>query len=194
MKQSSTAATVGRTVTAKVNGFIAPSFETEGWHRFYVGAPWRKPKDVPWKHIKAGLTQTEVTMHNARLIQCEHEGTAASFFDEHGFVLLDMPTEVKDWNEDYSKEDTDISKIYHKEVEGAIRNRLFPNGTDIAHIAQESAVLRRGPKSGNQFYASGVHEDYAMGIENFKEASSAYSKCPRLFVSVFHTALTLLVH
>ena len=114
MKQSSTAATVGRTVTAKVNGFIAPSFETEGWHRFYVGAPWRKPKDVPWKHIKAGLTQTEVTMHNARLIQCEHEGTAASFFDEHGFVLLDMPTEVKDWNEDYSKEDTDISRIYHR--------------------------------------------------------------------------------
>lgn len=177
MKQSSSAATV----TAKVNGFIEPTFEatqeTDGWHEGYYGAPWKKPKKVPWKHIKAVFTQTKVTMHNARLIQAEHTehgGNTASFFDDHGFVLLDMPTEVKDWNQDYSKTDTDITNIYHKEVEGAIRNQLFPNGTDFSHISQESAVLRRGPKSENPFYALGVHEDYALGIEDFKEASSAY--------------------
>jgi len=178
MKQSSTAATVDRTVKANVNGFIKPTFEateeTDGWHKGYFGAPWKKPKNVPWKHIKAVFTQTKVTMHNARVIQAEHDGNTASFFDDHGFVLLDMPTEVKDWNQDYSKTDTDITNIYHKEVEAAILNQLFPKGTDISHISQESAVLRRGPKSENPFYALGVHEDYAMGIENFKEASSAY--------------------
>ena len=54
-------------------------------------------------------------IHNARPMQHAHlaaGGTLASFFEEHGFVLVNYPTSVTDW----SSRDQ-IKQLYHKEVE-----------------------------------------------------------------------------
>lgn len=114
-------------------------------------------------------------MHNARLIQDAWEGDKASFFEKHGFVLCKAPTKVKNWNEDYANDDTDIAKIYHKEIETLIREELFPEGTEIAHIQQANAVLKRGPNSSTgRFYGSGAHQDYCLTPDQYKEALQAY--------------------
>ena len=97
----------------------------------------------------------------------------AAFFDKHGFALLKAPTQVKDWNQDYSNKNSDITNFYHGEIEDLVRKQLFPAGTDL-QVCQEHGVLRRGPQSDNNFYASGIHQDYALTWEQYNEAGAAY--------------------
>mmetsp|Transcript_16033 Transcript_16033/g.40215 ORF Transcript_16033/g.40215 Transcript_16033/m.40215 type:complete len:390 (+) Transcript_16033:22-1191(+) len=169
---------VGEHILATVDGFIKKDFEpgeeTDGWRRWYFGWPWKKPKEAPWSHAWVSLTPTQVKMHNARLIQEAWKGDKASFFDKHGFVLIKAPTKVKDWNEDYLNEETDISKIYHQEIETLIREVLFPEDTEFTKIDQQHAVLRRGPSSKANFYGNGVHQDYCLTIDQVKRSSEAY--------------------
>lgn len=173
-------------ITAKVNGFVSKDFEagaeTDGWRHSFFGWPWKKPTEVPWKHIFAGFTQQDgIKMHNARKIQEKSNLSPAEFFEKHGFVLCNMPTKVQDWNEDYGKKDTDVSNIYHKEVETALREEIFPKGTEFVHIGQDEAVLRRGPSSNVKFYGSGVHQDYAFTPEHYKETSRSYMPDETIF-------------
>lgn len=167
---------VGEHVVAKLNGFVRKYFEageeTNGWRRIFFGLPSNKPVGVPRNHIMAGYTR-EITIHNARLMQAKSTDTH-SFFEKHGFVLLQAPTRVNNWNQDNAETDTDITKIYHGEVDALIREQLFPRGTNFHDIKQKKAVLRRGPNSQNNFYGSGVHQDYALTTGQFKDAVAAY--------------------
>ena len=167
---------VGERVVAKLKGLVRDDFqagkETKGWRRIFFGLPRNKPVEVPLKHIMAGYSR-DITIHNARLMQAKSTDTH-SFFEEHGFVLLQAPTRVNNWNQDHSRIDTDITNIYHSEVEALIREQLFPRGTEFHSINQQHAVLRRGPNSQNNFYGSGVHQDYALTPGHFKDAIATY--------------------
>lgn len=77
------------------------------------------------------------------------------------------------WNEDYLNADTDINKYYHGEIESLIREQLFPPGTDLK-TNQLNAVLRRGPRSKQLLYGTGVHQDFAYTFEHYKEFLSAF--------------------
>jgi len=170
---------VGEYVVSHINGFVRKDFEateeTNGFKRSFFGLPWKKPAGVPWSHIFAGFSRQEVKIYNARLMQEAWKGDKASFFDKHGFVLCKAPTKVVNWNEDYENEDTDITKIYHQEIETLIREEIFPEGTEFVTIEQANAVLKRGPNSNTgRFYASGAHQDYCLTPDQYKEALQAY--------------------
>ena len=104
----------------------------------------------------------------------QESADTSSFFEEHGFALLQAPTKVRNWNQDYGKADTDIKNVYHGEIEALIREQLFPGGTEFHTIEQRNAVLRRGPGSRNNFYGTGVHQDFALTPGQFMDATAAH--------------------
>jgi activator of HSP90 ATPase len=98
----------------------------------------------------------------------ESEGLSEKeFFEKHGFVLLRHETKVKEWNTDYAKEDSEITTIYHDEVEELIKTKIYPEGKQI--INQANAVLHRGRGTATNKYANGVHQDYGFTVEDFKQ-------------------------
>mmetsp|Transcript_20821 Transcript_20821/g.34334 ORF Transcript_20821/g.34334 Transcript_20821/m.34334 type:complete len:504 (-) Transcript_20821:71-1582(-) len=104
------------------------------------------------------------------------EDGAASLFHKKGFCLFPHQTKVKRWNEDYLKGmifGSDISKIYALELESIIRNYLLPE-YHVISVDCPPAVLRRGPSSKNEFYGTGVHQDYGLTLEDYKSTLAAY--------------------
>jgi len=73
---------------------------------------------------------------------------------------------VKDWNEDYAKEDTDIKNIYHAEIDELLK-KIYPEGNNV--VAQSNGVIHRGRDTKTNKYGSGVHQDYGLTVEDFKE-------------------------
>ena len=45
---------------------------------------------------------------------------------------------------------------------------------EFFNVNQENAVMRRGPGSKNNFYAQGIHQDYALDASSFFDACVAY--------------------
>ena len=91
---------------------------------------------------------------------------------------MHSPTQVKTWNENYFNPFTDIAKFYHKETQDnldKIYNVDNEKEFEFFEVTQLNAVLRRGPGSKNNFYAQGIHQDYAMSAEHFHSATLAYS-------------------
>lgn len=104
------------------------------------------------------------------------EESAAAIFHKKGFCLFPHPTKVETWNEEYIKGmvfGSDISRIYASELEAIIRNELLPD-YHIISVDVPPAVLKRGPKSKNNFYGSGVHQDYALTLQDYKCSVDAY--------------------
>ena len=104
------------------------------------------------------------------------EDSAASLFHKKGFCLFPQKTKVKRWNEDYLKGmmfGSEISKVYATEVESIIRNYLLPEYHVVA-VDCPPAVLRRGPSSKNNFYGTGVHQDYGLNMQDYKTNLDAY--------------------
>mmetsp|Transcript_7416 Transcript_7416/g.10676 ORF Transcript_7416/g.10676 Transcript_7416/m.10676 type:complete len:500 (-) Transcript_7416:116-1615(-) len=104
------------------------------------------------------------------------EDDAASFFHKKGFCLFPQNTKVKRWNEDYLKGmvfGSDITKVYSPELESIIRNYLLPE-YHVISVDCPPAVLRRGPSSRNNFYGTGVHQDYGLSLEDYKNNLKAY--------------------
>ena len=104
------------------------------------------------------------------------EESAAAIFHKKGFCLFPHQTKVETWNEDYIKGmvfGSDISRIYASELEAIIRNELLPD-YHIVSVDVPPAVLKRGPKSKNNFYGSGVHQDYALTLQDYKCSVDAY--------------------
>ena len=91
---------------------------------------------------------------------------------------MQSPTKVKNWNENYLNPFTDISKFYHKETSDNLEEihdiKNPSTETDFFGVNQEYAVMRRGPGSKNNFYALGIHQDYALTPEHFSTAQEAY--------------------
>jgi len=65
------------------------------------------------------------TIYDARALQATYESPAA-FWKDHGFCLLSHKTKVTEWNEDYTNLTSEITTIYKDEIEGLIRNDIFP--------------------------------------------------------------------
>jgi len=119
-----------------------------------------------------------VQVKDARTIQGDSLSVenACDLFRDKGFCLFPQKTQVKNWNEDYIKGivfGSDISKAYAPELEAIIRNHLLSD-YHVVKVECPAAVLRRGPQSKNNFYGSGVHQDYGLTLEDFKNNKDAY--------------------
>lgn len=112
---------------------------------------------------------------NARLKQDSYESPAA-FFKEHGFCLLNSPTKVKDWNDDYDKKVCDITEIYNPECEAMLRNDVFPTADygEIIDMHMLNIVLRRGRGTKRTGYIPVVHQDFGRGRDAFIHNLNAY--------------------
>ena len=119
-----------------------------------------------------------IKVHDARAYQEIIEDGAASFFNTKGFCLFPQISKVKHWNEDYIKGmicGSDITSIYAPELEGIIRNHLLTQ-YNIISVDCPPAILRRGPGSKNSFYGSGVHQDFGITLQDYKNNIDAYDR------------------
>ena len=126
---------------------------------------------------EARRPRREFRVHNARPMQEAHlagGGSLASFFEQHGFVLVTYPTAVTDWSDGEQ-----IASVYQGEVEDIARNILLP-GRGISRIDHVPAVLQRGADvplgpganpGNNPMYAGDAHQDLGRTprayIDNF---------------------------
>lgn len=156
-------------VEARLDGYFGPTFVIPDNRRVAIytdrlspGA--LDPSSTPF-----------VSITNARCVQAQAKNSA-SFFDQHGFVLLKHATAVNQWNTDYAKpsgEDNDVARIYAHEIEQIIRDVLLPDCQHLS-INAPAAVLRRGPGTENPFYAEGVHNDYGLSPDDYQETLQAF--------------------
>jgi hypothetical protein len=125
-------------VQVQLKGMLAPDFSK-------ARAPLMQfdlPPAPEYKHPNPA-----VEVHDARQLQSSATSDAA-FFEDHGFVLLQHKTAVKDW-------DHDIGSVYQSEIAAIVRERLLP-GRELI-IQQATRVVRRGYR--RRYYVEGVHSD-----------------------------------
>jgi hypothetical protein len=150
--------------TAQLNGLFPPDFKPADRLQIDI----RKGPPPRFQMPRFGPFQID----DARPVQADAASEAA-FFDEHGFVLLDHATGVRDWNADAASPDTsDVVRVYYPEIAQLIRERLLPGKSLEVH--QWSPPLRRGRDTGNPQYASGVHSDYGLTPDDFHVSVEAY--------------------
>lgn len=142
--------------SARLNGFFAPDFTVEGRLRGPVGAA-----------LDGTVTRAvEVEIADARELQAREGLSEAEFLRRHGFVLLPHVTEVCDW-------DRDFEAHYRGEIDAVIRERLFPGRR--VEIQQGPDVLRRGRGTSTPDYATGVHSDGGLGLDEFVHNIGAFA-------------------
>ena len=138
------------------------------------GIPFMSKKEVedqcPPDHVHIGKSQ-QVIMHDARKL-LQTYNSKAEFFEEHGFVLLNIKEIIKEWTDD--PKNTDL-KPYQNQIDEALKNELYPGQKYEAQ--HTDFFLRRGKNSNNNFYAEGVHQDYAATPKEYAEAIDVY--CPK---------------
>lgn len=152
-------------LTTEMNGFFPAGYRTTGRINLSQLMASREPQ-------RACPVPPTVTIGNAREMQAGAASEAA-FFDRHGFVLLDAPSAVDDWNCDQNDPANPIATRYMAEVEALIRTRLLP-GRPI-EIRQPPRVLRRGPGTDNPAYGAGVHQDYGLTADDFQHSVAAFT-------------------
>jgi hypothetical protein len=113
-----------------------------------------------------------VAIGDARALQADAASEAA-FFDRYGFILLNAPSLVDDWDCDQSDPANPIATHYMAEVEALIRTRLLPHRA--IEIRQPPRVLRRGPGTDNPAYGAGVHQDYGLTVDDFELSVAAFT-------------------
>jgi hypothetical protein len=115
---------------------------------------WVSPKPLPTFRIE-----------DARPLQ--GRGDEATFFEQHGFVLLNAPTQVTDWSDG-----AQIAGSYLPEVEAIVRTRLYPGRKLI--VMQPPFVVRRGAGTDNS-YAAGVHQDHGTTADDYQRNVAAFA-------------------
>lgn len=104
---------------------------------------------------------------DARPLQADAR-SEQEFLDRHGFVLLDAPSRMSDWDDQ-----AQVSAVYFPEVEALIRDRLYP-GRKL-HIVQPPQIGRRGAGTGNPQYGLGVHQDHGTEAEDYEHNVAAFA-------------------
>ena len=150
---------------AELRGLFPPEFKPEGRLQIDIrtGPPpgFEVPSFGPYR------------IEDARPLQARAQ-SEATFFDEHGFVLLPHQTAVRDWEVDPgSAEHGEVIRIYYPEVERLVREQLYPGKRIEVH--QWSPPLRRGRGTSTPQYANGVHSDYGLTPEDFEVSVKAYA-------------------
>ena len=149
---------------AQLNGLFPPDFKPADRLQIDI----RKGPPPGFQMPRFGPFQID----DARPLQAE-AASEAVFFDEHGFVLLDHATGVRDWSADAaSPETSEVVRVYYPEIEQLIRERLLPGKSLEVH--QWSPPLRRGRDTDNPQYANGVHSDYGLTPDDFQVSVEAY--------------------
>jgi hypothetical protein len=145
-----------RMTIALLNGFYAPDFTSEERQRFPVGSHARGME-------LAGRT---CQIRDARAMQAAANLSEAEFFSRHSFVLLPHVSAVSDW-------DQDVPSVYLPEIDGLIRERLFPGRR--LEIQQGPNLLRRGRGTPVPFYAEGVHSDGGLDVDDYVHNIAAFA-------------------
>lgn len=92
----------------------------------------------------------------------------AEFLDEHGFVLLEAPTAVRNW-----ADSEHVSETYLPEVEAMIRERLY-RGREMI-IMQPPRVMRRGAGTETPQYGTGIHCDHDRTADSYQHNVEAFA-------------------
>jgi len=148
-------------VEAVLNGFFPSGFRAEAPVAMTIGAPPAETRSVT------------VPIGDARQL---HAGAAteAAFFEEHGFVLLDHTSAVREWEPDLKSPATsDLAIHYFPEIEAVLRDRLLP-GRRI-DVGQGSFPLRRGRGTATPFYGEGVHQDFGLTPDDYQINVEAFA-------------------
>lgn len=135
-------------VQVRLNGFLPPDFEGDETPLFDVTTP-----PAPDRRT----TYPPFEIKNARTFQ-ETASSEAQFFADHGFVLLEHATAVRDW-------DQDVGPVYLPEIEKIIRERLLPDRRIV--VQQFPRLTRRGRGTSTPYYAQGVHSDGPLTAEAY---------------------------
>jgi hypothetical protein len=141
---------------ALLNGFFEAGFAFEGRQRAPVGT-------LAEGMIAQGI---EVEIADARKLQAREAVSEEEFFRRHGFVLLPHVTKVRDWDHDFEAH-------YRPEIDAVIRERLFPGRR--VEIQQGPGVLRRGRNTSTPEYATGVHSDGGIGLDDYLHNIGAFA-------------------
>jgi hypothetical protein len=141
-----------------LNGQFPPDFvaqERVNLSRLWASGQGRPPSFPPTR------------IADARPLQARAP-SQADCLAEHGFVLLDAPTSVTDWD------DADqISRLYLPDIEALIRARLYP-GRKL-RVMQVPRIVRRGAGTDNPHYGAGVHQDYGTSAEDYQHSLEAFA-------------------
>jgi len=105
-------------------------------------------------------------IRDARRLQAG-ASSEAQFFADHGFVLLDHRSAVRDWDED-------VERTYLPEIEAVVRERLFP-GRRVEVQQSPAGLLRRGRGTSTPAYAGGVHSDAPLDPELYAANVRAFA-------------------
>ena len=132
-----------------------PDFECEG--RFPIDLS-QAPSPRP------GVAPPPIEIHDARPLQ-RAAASQAAFFEAHGFVLLDHKTHVTDWDRDQA--------IYNAETEALIKEVLLP-GRSLQTVPNSDSLVRRGRGTSNG-YASGVHQDCGLSVDDYEQLVGAFA-------------------
>lgn len=124
-----------------------------------------------------------VQIMDARQKEAKEGLSKREFFQKYGFVLLNHETKMSadDWlasssrplptRKELAKLATDatsdtapVKEIYAKEIDPLLRD-LIPGVTEVEY---PKFALRRGPGGPNNFYGTGVHQDFGVYPEDMK--------------------------
>lgn len=122
----------------------------------------RGPKDGP-----PPPRNPPVRIEDARKLQARAI-SEADFLAQQGFVLLDAPTRVTDW--DNAEQ---VAELYLPEIEAIIRERLYPRRKLTVH--QPPNVMRRGEGTATPQYGLGVHSDHGTTADDFQQNVEAFT-------------------
>lgn len=149
-----------QTKKVQLNGLLPPEY-----------TPTKERLIVDIKTVDRSKTSPrEVIANDARILQAK-SASPAEFFAKHGFVLLDAPTGVTDWDEKNGQ----VESIYFTEVELALRDKLFPATRHMNVSQMPQLFMRRGVGTQNPRYVQGVHQDYGWTAADFEETVAAFT-------------------
>jgi hypothetical protein len=149
------------TVQTRLNGFFAPDLATDRRLVTRIG------------EFAGGMLPPQSTqICDARGFQGEGV-PEADFFEQYGFVLLRHESAVTDWNVESDPSATGGVRIYPAEIEAVIRSRLLP--ARRIEIQQNPFVVRRGRGTANPAYGNGVHQDFGLTPEDYRQSIEAFT-------------------
>lgn len=154
-----------------------------GFLTFCCCPPCSKSCRTTFSNMAKQQKSTKVQIMDARKKEQDEGLSKGDFFAKYGFVLLDHKTKMtaEDWlvrsaapapdlkaAADLQKKrdgrPSPVKDTYAQELEPLIRELLPTSG----HIEFPDYALRRGPGGPNNFYGTGVHQDYGLYPEDMK--------------------------